>query len=53
MADAEDDANADAYGKVDVSLREALRVVGDAIELGRNHDYWASNHAPLTAVAKG
>ena len=53
VADLEEDANADAYGKVDVSLRESLRVVQDAIELGRNHEYWASNHAPLTAVAKG
>jgi carboxyl-terminal processing protease len=53
IADAEDDANADAYGKVDVPLREALRVVDDAIELGTNHEYWASNHAPLAAVAKG
>ena len=53
IADAEDDANADAYGKVDVPLREALRVVDDAIELGTNHEYWASNHPPLTAVAKG
>jgi carboxyl-terminal processing protease len=49
----DEDANADAYGKVDVPLREALRVVDDAIELGRDHEYWASNHAPLTAVAKG
>jgi carboxyl-terminal processing protease len=49
----EDDPDADAYGKVDVPLREALRVVDDAIELGHDHDYWASNHAPLTAVAKG
>ena len=53
VAEAEDDTNGDTYGKVDVSLRESLRVVGDAIELGRNHEYWASNHAPLTAVAKG
>jgi carboxyl-terminal processing protease len=50
--DGDDDANADAYGKVDVSLREALRVVDDAIQLGRNREYWASNHAPLTAAAK-
>jgi carboxyl-terminal processing protease len=50
--DSDDDANADAYGKVDVSLREALRVVDDAIQLGRNREYWASNHAPLTAAAK-
>jgi carboxyl-terminal processing protease len=48
-----DDANGDTYGKVDVGLRESLRVVDDAIELGRDHDHWASNHAPLTAVAKG
>jgi carboxyl-terminal processing protease len=51
--DDEDDANADAYGKVDVSLREALRVVDDAIDLGRDREYWASEHAPLTASAKG
>jgi carboxyl-terminal processing protease len=51
--DADDEANADAYGKVDVSLRESLRVVDDAIELGRNHEYWASDHAPLTVAAKG
>ncbi len=53
LADAEDDANADAYGKVDVPLREALRVVDDAVNLGNDHEYWAANHAPLTAVAKG
>jgi carboxyl-terminal processing protease len=52
-SDLDEDANADAYGKVDVPLREALRVVDDAIELGHDHEYWASNHAPLTAVAKG
>jgi carboxyl-terminal processing protease len=52
-ADLDEDANTDAYGKVDVGLREALRVVDDAIDLGRDHEYWASNHAPLTAVAKG
>ena len=51
--DVDADPNADAYGKLDVPLREALRVVDDAIDLGRNHDYWASNHAPLTPDAKG
>ena len=49
----DDDANADAYGKVDVSLREALRVVDDAIDLGHDREYWASDHAPLTASTKG
>ena len=53
LADAAEDASADAYGKLDVGLREALRVVDDAIELGRDHEYWASDHAPLTAAAKG
>jgi len=53
LADIEDDASDDTYGKVDVGLRESLRVVDDAIELGRDHDYWASNHAPLTANEKG
>jgi len=51
--DTDDDVSADAYGKVDVSLREALRVVNDAIDLGRDHEYWASDHAPLTVAGKG
>jgi carboxyl-terminal processing protease len=51
--DDDDEASADAYGKVDISLREALRVVDDAIDLGRDREYWASDHAPLTAAAKG
>jgi carboxyl-terminal processing protease len=51
--DPESEANVDTYGKVDVSLREALRVVNDAIDLGRDHEYWASDHAPLTVAAKG
>jgi carboxyl-terminal processing protease len=53
LADAEEDENAETYGKVDVGLRESLRVLDDAIEMGRDHDHWASNHAPLTVVAKG
>ena len=47
-----DDAN-DAYAKMDVSLRESLRVVRDAITLGANRQYWASDHAPLTIASKG
>jgi carboxyl-terminal processing protease len=53
LEDPDSDANADTYGKVDVSLREALRIVNDAIDLGRDHEYWASDHAPLTVAAKG
>jgi carboxyl-terminal processing protease len=40
----------DDYEKVDVHLRESLRVVQDAVNLGENRQYWASNHPPLTAV---
>ena len=43
-----DDEN-ETYAKVDVHLREALRVVNDAVELGGNRELWASNRAPLTA----
>ncbi len=43
----------DAYAKVDIHLRETLRVLIDAIALGQNHDFWASNRPPLTAVSKG
>ena len=39
----------DAYAKVDVALRESLRVVNDAVNLSQDRQYWASNHAPLTA----
>jgi carboxyl-terminal processing protease len=53
--DADDDADLDeendTYVKADVHLREALRVVEDAIALGRNRELWASNRPPLTAAA--
>ena len=41
----------DSYDKVDVSLRESLRILNDAIELGRNRENWASNHPPLTITS--
>jgi carboxyl-terminal processing protease len=44
------DAN-DAYAKVDVFLRESLRVVNDAIALGKEKQFAADSHAPLTALA--
>ena len=43
----------DTYVKADVHLREALRVLNDAIELGRNRELWASNRPPLTALTSG
>jgi carboxyl-terminal processing protease len=55
-ADAEDEESElstddnESYSKVDVHLRESLRVLTDAVELGRTREYWASNHAPLTVA---
>jgi carboxyl-terminal processing protease len=43
----------DTYVKADVHLREALRVLNDAIELGQNRELWASNRPPLTALLSG
>lgn len=48
----DDDDNGTPY-KVDVELRESLRVVDDAIGLGHDHSYWAYNHAPLTVADTG
>lgn len=55
-ADSEDDETElstdenESYAKVDVHLRETLRVLQDALALGQNQEYWASNHAPLTVA---
>ncbi|MBL9199644.1 MAG: carboxy terminal-processing peptidase [Opitutaceae bacterium] len=51
--DEDDDDENETYLKADVHLREALRVLSDAIELGRNRERWVSNHAPLTARSGG
>jgi carboxyl-terminal processing protease len=37
------------YGKVDVHLRESLRVISDALELAKKREYWAGEFAPLSA----
>jgi len=44
-----DDFDESSWAKADVPLREAVRVVTDAIALGRNRELWATNRAPLTA----
>jgi carboxyl-terminal processing protease len=41
----------DSYGKLDVHLKESLRVVVDALYLGRDPKRWAHNFAPLTVEA--
>ncbi len=40
----------EGYGVLDIHLREALRVVGDALEMARNPQFVAEQ-APLTAKA--
>ena len=40
----------DSYAKVDIHLREALRVIKDAISLAKSQKEWASNRQPLTAI---
>lgn len=42
----------DTWAKADVHLREAIRVVNDAIALGRNRELWASTRLPLTASTR-
>jgi hypothetical protein len=34
--------------KVDIPLRESLRVLSDALALSKNPQYWADGNAPLT-----
>ena len=51
-ADDFDDDNSD-YVKVDVHLKEALRVVNDALALAQNRQYWVANRPPLTAAVSG
>lgn len=36
------------YPSMDVPLRETFRILDDAIDLGRKHQYWAADHPPLT-----
>jgi carboxyl-terminal processing protease len=53
-APASDDGDTDALdsetkAKLDVHLREALRVVTDALRLNLDPQYWADGRAPITA----
>jgi hypothetical protein len=34
--------------KVDIPLRESLRVLSDTLTLSENHQFWADGNAPLT-----
>jgi carboxyl-terminal processing protease len=43
----------ETYVRADVHLREALRVVRDAVELAKDRAMWVSNRPPLTAASSG
>ena len=51
--DADELEDNDTYIKADIHLREAIRIVSDAIALGQNKETWVSNHPPLTVAATG
>ena len=44
-----DALDADTKAKLDVHLRETLRVVSDVLRLNLDPQYWADGRAPLTA----
>ena len=45
-----DAVDAEGQSKFDIHLRETLRVVGDALRLDQNPQYWADGRAPITAA---
>ncbi|HEX2101556.1 MAG TPA: carboxy terminal-processing peptidase, partial [Candidatus Synoicihabitans sp.] len=46
---------AEGYARLDIHLRESLRVLIDALEISRNPQMWVADRAPLTAhmITKG
>jgi len=46
--DQEEETN-ESYSKTDIRLREALRVLNDALEMPKNNATWKHDYAPLTA----
>jgi len=46
-----DAPDADSQSKLDVHLRETLRVVTDAIRLNQDPQYWADGHEAITAAS--
>jgi carboxyl-terminal processing protease len=48
--DSEDENTEEDAGitKLDIHLRESLRILSDALSLSKNPRYWANGSAPLT-----
>ena len=49
--DTESSPDADNQSKLDVHLREALRILEDALRMNPNPEYWADSTTPATAAA--
>lgn len=49
------DEEPEGYARLDIHLREALRVLSDAVDIGKDPQMWVADHAPLTVevVKKG
>lgn len=47
----EDSEDNEGYARLDVHLRETLRILNDAISMGRDPGRWSLSYAPLTAQA--
>lgn len=48
-----DAADSEAEAKLDIHLRETLRVVSDALRLNQDRQFWADGRMPITALHKG
>ena len=47
-----DGPDADSQSKLDVHLRETLRILSDALRLNPNPEYWADSNVPATVATK-
>ena len=49
VEETEEEPEPEGYARLDIHLREALRVVSDAVEIGKNPQYAGAEAPPLTA----
>ena len=51
LDDAADDEQAESYARLDIDLREALRVLSDSMQLSKDPTKWKFSYAPLSVQA--
>ena len=44
------DDGPEGYARLDIQLRETLRVLNDAVTIGQDRSVWSGDHAPLTVA---